>query len=46
MHYYEVAPNQIIRAGTNTFTYSSPIAQKVGAIVVIEVGKKQLVGVM
>lgn len=46
MYYYEVAPNQIIRAGSDVFTYASTIQQPVGALVKIEVGKKQLVGVV
>lgn len=46
MHYYEVAPNQIIRAGSASFTYASEVILAVGQIVVIEVGKKSLVGVV
>lgn len=46
MLYYEVAPNQIIRAGSDTFTYASSKELKVGQIVEIEVGKKVLVGVV
>lgn len=46
MHYYEVAPNQIIRTTSATFTYASPIPLSIGQIVMIEVGKKQLVGVI
>lgn len=46
MHYYEVAPNQIIRAGTDTFTYMSSEPQEVGSLVIIEVGKKHLVGII
>lgn len=46
MHYYEVAPNQIIRAGSAFFTYSSPEPLKAGQIVIIEVGKKSLIGVI
>lgn len=44
MHYYEVAPHQIIRSGSDTFTYSSSTPLVTGQLVVIEVGKKQLVG--
>jgi len=44
MHYYEVAPNQIVRAGSDTFTYSSELPLEIGTIVEIEVGKKHLVG--
>jgi len=46
MHYYEVAPNQIIRANSSSFTYSSEAALSVGQLVVIEVGKKQLAGMI
>lgn len=46
MHYYEVAPNQIIRANSASFTYASETALPIGAMVVIEVGKKSLVGVI
>lgn len=46
MYYFEVAPNQIIRAGSDTFTYASDVRLLVGHIVLIEVGKKQLVGVV
>ncbi len=46
MHYYEVAPNQIIRPGSDVFTYASNQPLKAGQIVTIEVGKKQLVGVV
>lgn len=46
MHYYEVAPNQIIRAGSEFFTYSSLEPLQVGQIVSIEVGKKSLIGII
>lgn len=46
MHYYEVAPNQIIRAGSAFFTYASETPLSIGQIVHIEVGKKPLVGVV
>lgn len=46
MHYYEVAPTQIIRATSSSFTYSSEVALEIGQLVVIEVGKKQLVGLI
>lgn len=46
MHYYEVAPNQIVRPGYDVFTYSSANKLAVGQIVAIEVGKKQMVGVI
>ncbi len=46
MYYYEVAPNQIVRASSVSFTYSSSEPLLVGQIVNIEVGKKSLVGVI
>lgn len=46
MHYFEVAPTQIIRAESATFTYMSELPLSTGQIVVIEVGKKKLVGVI
>lgn len=46
MHYYEVAPNQVIRANSATFTYSSKLPLATGTIVSIEVGKKTLPGVV
>ncbi len=46
MQYYEVAPNQIIRAGSSTFTYASSKKLTIGHIVEIEAGKKRLLGVV
>lgn len=46
MHYYEVAPNQIVRPGSDVFTYSSTEVLKPGQIVVVEVGKRQMTGVV
>lgn len=46
MYYYEVAPNQIIRADSAFFTYSSEIKLSIGQIVLTEVGKKQTIGVV
>jgi len=46
MHYYEVAPNQIVRTDSDFFTYSFGKLLKVGQIVQIEVGKKQMIGVV
>jgi primosomal protein N' (replication factor Y) len=46
MHYYEVAPNQIIRANSAFFTYASEIPLQIGQLVVVEVGKKSLTGVV
>ncbi|MEP7205205.1 MAG: primosomal protein N' [Candidatus Saccharibacteria bacterium] len=46
MHYYEVAPNQIVRPGSSVFTYSSEQSLDSGQIVLIEVGKKQMIGLV
>ncbi len=46
MHYYEVAPRQIIRSDSETFTYSSKTPLLIGQIVMIEMGKKQIVGIV
>lgn len=46
MHYYEVAPNQIIRAGSAWFTYRSEQSLSIGHIVTIEIGKKVVIGVV
>ncbi|MDX2776255.1 primosomal protein N' [Streptomyces caniscabiei] len=46
MHYYEVAPNQIVRASSASFTYASSTQLQVGQIVSIEVGKKALIGII
>lgn len=46
MHYYEVAPCQIIRTDSETFTYSSEIELSIGQIVLVEVGKKRITGVI
>lgn len=46
MHYYEVAPNQIVRQDSRVFTYASAQALEIGHIVAIEVGRKQAIGVV
>lgn len=46
MHYYEVAPNQIIRANSPYFTYASKEPLSIGQLVVVEVGKKSHVGII
>lgn len=46
MYYYEVAPNQIVRSDHDYFTYSSKSLLDIGQIVLIEVGKKQMVGIV
>jgi primosomal protein N' (replication factor Y) len=46
MYYYEVAPKQIIRLDNDTFTYKSKDDLEIGKIVLIEVGKKKLIGII
>lgn len=46
MHYFEVAPNKIIRQDKGYFTYSHADDLKIGQIVKIEVGKKLMLGVV
>jgi len=46
MNFYEVAPIRIIRAGSSTFTYSSEAPLSPGQIVTIQVGKKDLIGLI
>lgn len=46
MHYYEVAPNRIIRPGSDTFTYHAETAYDTGCIVEVPVGTKNTVGVI
>lgn len=46
MHYYEVAPIKIIRSEYETFTYSLDVSLSIGQIVLIEVGKNKIVGVI
>ena len=46
MYYYLVSPTKIIRAESQAFTYSSDERLAVGAIVVVEVGKSEVVGVV
>jgi primosomal protein N' (replication factor Y) len=46
MHYYEVAPNQIVRADSSSFTYSYNEKLDIGQIVQIEVGKKLMNGIV
>lgn len=46
MHYYEVAPNRIIRASSSSFTYCSQQLLQIGQLVTIEVGKTILPGVV
>lgn len=46
MHYYDIAPTKIVRQTSDRYTYASKIALKSGQIVVIPVGKRQLLGVI
>jgi primosomal protein N' (replication factor Y) len=46
MHYYEVAPNQIIRADSSVFTYAYDQPLQPGHIVMIEVGRKNYSGLV
>lgn len=46
MHYYEVAISKIFRTGSDFLTYSSLENLIVGQIVVVEVGKKQIIGIV
>lgn len=46
MHYYEIAPNQIIRNNEFYFTYHSSKKLSIGQIVLIEIGKKTMPGIV
>ena len=46
MHYYEVAPNRIIRAGTDTFTYASENKLSIGQLVQVPIGKRHVNGLV
>ena len=46
MNYYEVAPTKIVRSNSNTFTYSSSTPLLIGSLVIVSVGKSQIVGVV
>lgn len=46
MRYYEVAPTQLIRPDSSVFTYASEQKLTTGHIVIIEVGRKQMTGVI
>ena len=46
MHYYEVAPNQVVRPGQDVFTYGSKEPLSEGQVVAVEVGKKQMIGLV
>ncbi len=46
MYYYEVAPTQIIRKDSQSFTYASKTELEIGTIIAIEVGRKNITGVV
>lgn len=46
MRYYEVAPTKIVRQNSHVFTYESDLVLQPGSVVMIEVGKKQIPGVV
>ncbi|USN96406.1 MAG: primosomal protein N' [Candidatus Nomurabacteria bacterium] len=46
MHYFEVAPTQIVRLDSEVLTYAHSNILKQGHIVLIEVGRKQIPGVV
>lgn len=46
MYYYEVAPSQIVRSGSDTFTYTSDQDLERGTVVQIEVGTKIITGII
>ena len=46
MQYYEVAPIKIVRAGSDAFTYQHEADLAHGAVVTIEVGSTELLGVV
>lgn len=46
MNYYEVCPNKIVRLDSDTFTYCSKTPLLIGQIVMINIGRRQLIGVL
>jgi primosomal protein N' (replication factor Y) len=46
MQYYEVAPSRIVRAGTDTLTYSSLVALEPGKLVRVSIGSREVNGVV
>jgi primosomal protein N' (replication factor Y) len=46
MHYYEVAPNQIVRLGSDVFTYHFETELTIGQVVSIQIGKKSMIGII
>lgn len=45
-YYYEIAPTKIVRANSSTFTYASSQELPIGALVMIELGKKEMPGLI
>jgi primosomal protein N' (replication factor Y) len=46
MPYYEIVPTKIFRAGAETLTYESPKPLEIGTLVLIEIGKRPLPGLI
>lgn len=46
MYYYEVAPTQIVRKDSRSFTYASKTKLEVGTIATVEVGHKNITGII
>jgi primosomal protein N' (replication factor Y) (superfamily II helicase) len=46
MRYYEVAPVKIVRSGSDYFTYCSESNIEKGKVVIVEVGKKKIIGLI
>lgn len=46
MHYYEIAPNKIVRTNSVSFTYHSEEPLPIGQVVEISIGNKRIVGVV
>lgn len=46
MRYFEVAPTQIVRPDSSVFTYASELPLSEGHVVLIEVGRKRMPGVI
>lgn len=46
MYYYEVAPIKIVRANQGTYTYHSDAELHIGQLVLVPIGKQELVGLV
>lgn len=46
MYYYEVAPMLIIRKDSSVYTYSSNESLVIGSVVLVSIGKKEIVGIV